>query len=495
MRKNYFTKNLVAASMLLAVSMGMASCSGLIDAVLGDVDNPTQSNQTPVNGGSSESPTSKKFSSQIIMNAENPEIFNVKSEDGNVFHFYGSKDEQGGVTLLSTIEQTDNNGETSILTFDSSGKIVSFFSSNNVEIEFDWINDKTAILKVFNPEDNSYIIANWDLNNPGNNATTRSSLRQNFTIVKRVDNIRMEQFADVVVPKHFTRGDNRDYDVFVRKCDSPINAKVSLRLVDYETNEFITNIYDYQYVTQGWYSFNIPNKAFPTKLSHQDLLNRIDQSTWAIRQCLPYMIEGFVSIVPALSFGLAATGVGALPATVIAAVGVLTGMVYGVSQVLAHVNPSDFVKEFAPEYYYQKEYKKLFVIPVVNGKKYIDSGDWISYEDIAINDGYWSSVVNLEGNPSLQSFILNPSHPSAGQNYVATIYYSCIPKNSMIEMSIVGTDNYKNNTTQYVESENGHADLYVPGAAAGVYDFCTAKITDPDGKDIGTLTASLTFGN
>lgn len=41
MSKNYFTKNLMSASMLLAVSMGMASCSGFVDAVLGTTDTPT----------------------------------------------------------------------------------------------------------------------------------------------------------------------------------------------------------------------------------------------------------------------------------------------------------------------------------------------------------------------------------------------------------------------------------------------------------------------
>ena len=41
MRKNYFMKNLLAASMLLAVSMGMSSCSGFVDAVLGTSDKPT----------------------------------------------------------------------------------------------------------------------------------------------------------------------------------------------------------------------------------------------------------------------------------------------------------------------------------------------------------------------------------------------------------------------------------------------------------------------
>ena len=41
MRKNYFMKNVLAASMLLTVSMGMSSCSGFVDAVLGTSDKPT----------------------------------------------------------------------------------------------------------------------------------------------------------------------------------------------------------------------------------------------------------------------------------------------------------------------------------------------------------------------------------------------------------------------------------------------------------------------
>jgi len=42
MRKNYFTKNLMAASMLLAVSMSTMSCSGLIDAIIGSEDRPVE---------------------------------------------------------------------------------------------------------------------------------------------------------------------------------------------------------------------------------------------------------------------------------------------------------------------------------------------------------------------------------------------------------------------------------------------------------------------
>ena len=47
MRKNYFVKNLLAASMLLAVSMGMVSCQGLLDAIVGSQDNPSSQPSQP----------------------------------------------------------------------------------------------------------------------------------------------------------------------------------------------------------------------------------------------------------------------------------------------------------------------------------------------------------------------------------------------------------------------------------------------------------------
>ena len=51
MQKNYFMKNVLAASTLLALSMGMSSCSGFVDAVIGSTDQPsstpTQPSTTP----------------------------------------------------------------------------------------------------------------------------------------------------------------------------------------------------------------------------------------------------------------------------------------------------------------------------------------------------------------------------------------------------------------------------------------------------------------
>ena len=47
MRKDFFMKNLLAAMMLLAVSMGMVSCQGLVDAIVGTSDNPSTQPSQP----------------------------------------------------------------------------------------------------------------------------------------------------------------------------------------------------------------------------------------------------------------------------------------------------------------------------------------------------------------------------------------------------------------------------------------------------------------
>ena len=69
MQKNYFMKNVLAASMLLALSMGMSSCTGLVDAVLGTSDNPTTQ------------PTTQPTTSSAVVTADQTTITVSSLED------------------------------------------------------------------------------------------------------------------------------------------------------------------------------------------------------------------------------------------------------------------------------------------------------------------------------------------------------------------------------------------------------------------------------
>ena len=105
-----------------------------------------------------------KGTAAITMNAHDPEIVQITAEDGSAFHFYGTKEQNGLPDSITYAEIVSPNGELSMMQFGPDGRISSFTASNNVEISFDWVGAEEAVVKVYNPEDNTYIVTNWNLN-------------------------------------------------------------------------------------------------------------------------------------------------------------------------------------------------------------------------------------------------------------------------------------------------------------------------------------------
>ena len=440
--------------------------------------------------------TPKKGTAAIIMNAHDPEIVQITAEDGSVFHFYGTKEENGLPDSITYAEIVSPNGELSMMQFGPDGRISSFTASNNVEISFDWVGAEEAVVKVYNPEDNTYIVTNWNLNGiPSSARRLASGIQMTRTGISVMSQIPMVYKSAML--KADANNGSRDFDVRIRKCDSPSNAKVFLRLFEggtafdgVSTKGYITTIYNYQYVTQGWYSFRIPDMAFSTSMPNKEMIDRIDERLMPILQGIGMFAEGGAITTTLVATILAFVPGGLLSEPIMLA---LIGMEHGVALTatfLSNTGLGWFARTFDPEWYYKKEYNSMFVVPYVNGKPYQEDGCTIEYDY-----GDWGTVVELDGTPEIRSFDLSPKFPSAGQGYRASVSYRCIPKGSKIVMGIVGTDGYKNETTQTAAAESGYANLDVPGAATGVHDVCTVTIYDTSGNPIASTQASLTFGN
>lgn len=427
----------------------------------------------------------KEGTATIVLNADDPKVVTLTKNNGEVLHFYGKKDEAGAVEYFTQMEYISTDGQISLMEFYENGQIKSFTAPNDVTIDFEWVNNEEAAIKVYNPEDNSYIITNWNIHEFPSAARRFAPQKQ----IQRTGNLFMTQIPDIFPLAYASAKaqENREYDVWVKKCDSPTNAKVYIKIVDGQNhNNVITNIYNYQYVTQGWYSFHIPDWTFPTTMPNKELIDKIDLRLniilSAISEC-----AGNGSLLLAINSALLMSGIGTVPAAV--TMGLEAFIVIG-SNVLGNIDEVGwFFQKFNPEWYYHEEYTNIFVIPYVNGKAYPEEGYHVNYDD-----GDWGSTVNLEGNPEIRSFDLSPAYPSAGQGYRASVFYRCIPKGSKIVMGIVGTDGYHNETTQTAAAESGSANLDVPGAATGVHDVCTVTIYDTNGNPIASTQASLTFG-
>lgn len=105
------------------------------------------------------------------------------------------------------------------------------------------------------------------------------------------------------------------------------------------------------------------------------------------------------------------------------------------------------------------------------------------------------NAIDLGMDSVIQSLVLVPSAPAAGQSYVATARITCLPAGSNVRMDIVGTDGYTDEVSFPITATQaeGSFDLGVPGAAQGVQDTVTADLELPGGGVL-TRTAFLVFG-
>jgi hypothetical protein len=108
---------------------------------------------------------------------------------------------------------------------------------------------------------------------------------------------------------------------------------------------------------------------------------------------------------------------------------------------------------------------------------------------------YPTLSVEIGSDPVVRSLSLDPPAPHAQQGYVATADTFCLRAQTILTLSIVGTDGYRDSQTHAVTADQADATytLNVPGAAvAGVHDTVTVTAQPPTGSTI-TLTASLVF--
>ena len=451
--------------------------------------------------------TVNEINALIVANIEDPEILQINASDGSSWHFYGIKDEEGLTDSITHAEYITPEGNISIVQFDSKGRIISFVAPNNVEITFEWTNNDEAVVKIFNPEDNSYNFFNWIFN------SIPSEARQitNTHLTPRKGKMKMQLLQDIInSPTFKVESNESNFYVLIRKCETPTNAKVFLRLYQmlypgeteykFGGEPYITTIYNYQFITTGWYEFKIPNLAFtkykPNQLALEELeqaIIRIDEPLRNIFSGIAYIAEngGIMTAIESLSSYIGglnpyvSTGVAAFEALIAAACEGGSNSENGILKRIYN-DYEGSLKRYNPEWYYKEITKKIIIVPYVNGKP---------QKEVTMGVDGGDTIIELDGKPEIRSFSLTPSSPLAGEGYRAYVSYGCIPIGSKIVISVVGTDGYKDSTSQIVVSRDGKASLDVPGAAAGVQDVCSVKIYDPNGNEIASSVASLKFWN
>ncbi|MBK8051290.1 MAG: PPC domain-containing protein [Anaerolineales bacterium] len=96
----------------------------------------------------------------------------------------------------------------------------------------------------------------------------------------------------------------------------------------------------------------------------------------------------------------------------------------------------------------------------------------------------------------ISSLTPSPSDPGAGEGVRVTARVSPITEGCLMNMSIVGTDSYRQQNN-IATNKSGEAEMFIPGGAEGVVDVVTARFCSPVGEteSVPTAEACTTASN
>lgn len=431
----------------------------------------------------------------VNRDANSSEICYFVKENGDSITLIGNKDENGCVSNIYLMKYT-NAAESFSARFDEQMRPI-LLTFKCVDITFDWQNEKTALVKAWDPETKTYISTIWNSEETYDTIMLKS---RSFVIdnndAKRNGEMKM-LIKSRQTPRPFTRAisvDELDWqycEFSVTQCDYPKDALTCIHLSNAKSNEYIEMLDYYKKISTGVYQYRIPPCSYPSKATNIELCTKIDWGLETLKTGLTWL-AGFSSVADAIALACASTGLGVPPAAVLETLSKAT--IIGAATLTVFMDgvggTGGLMKNLNPDWYY-KEYviADLVLSPTVLYPEYINCEDKVITPEL-------SNITihcDIDGEPTIDSFTLNPDFPSAGQGYVASATYHCVPIGSTITMSIVGTDGYKDSITSFIDEASGTAELYVPGAATGVKDVCKVEITPPNGETI-VMSASLMFG-
>lgn len=430
----------------------------------------------------------------VNQDANSSEICYFVKENGDSITLIGNKDENGCVSNIYMMKY-NNPTEKFSTRFDEQMRPV-LLTYNNVDITFDWQDEKTALVKAWDPETKTYITTIW---NSEETYDTMMSKSRSHSINKnghRNGEMKLT-IKSRQAPKPLTRATTVDelnwqYCEFsVTQCDYPKDALTCIHLSNAKTHRYIETLDYYKKISTGVYQYRIPPCSYPSKASNQELCTKIDWGLSTLQVGLTWL-AGFSSVADAIAMVCASTGLGVPPAAVLTTlskatiVGAATLTVFmdgigGVEGLMKNLNPDWYYKEYVVA--------DLILSPTVIYP------DYINCEDRQISPEQTNITIHcdIDGEPTIDNFTLNPDFPAEYQGYVASATFHCVPIGSTITMSIVGTDGYQDSETSVINDTSGTAELYVPGAETGVRDVCKVEIKSTSGETI-TMTASLMFG-
>ena len=455
-------------------------------------------------------PESPFRAAMINTDAASKEVMKVVTAEKDTLVYYGNKNQDGTILDIYTVEYNSFNGTSIIIDLDTIGEIASIYNNSGTNISFEWLTEESAVIKAHSKEHNYYISTVVDFANinkpdyaPTKTKATSNTVRdEKLKLEIKRDSETWREIKNKVATRVKYDPDNYFFScqevwLWIYQCSSSYNANNYLIMKNATNGITIGKLMNPEHMVKGNYLYYLPYSSYPSSATNQELCNNIDNALINFEDGLGKVLLASDELVIAIN----SVAMALAPVTEGASLGLaaIADLIVGGANIFDCIlklannagGVSALMKWANSEWYY-KEYiiSDLILTPVGYTQSKTVMGE--PYR-VTPDDNNILLTLDMQGDPIINSFTLNPSHPGESVNYTATADYHCIPENSTITLSIVGTDGYSNSITENI-SGSGSAVLHVPGAKSGVYDLCTVTINMPFGETL-TMQASLVFGN
>ena len=473
-------------------------------------------------GGAPAAPPAGLSNFTIMTNSSDPLLVTAKTSDGRVVEYFGTRDVSGKPIAIDQIFIRSDNGDAIRYDLDSTGRPTKMIAIDGTQFLLNWTSSTTAAVTVITSDGTAQVNTTVDFVQASNNvALGLSSLAPIATTIQKTGSaprgggritLQLGPPQTGAIKSSAMLGAQRDAGISalagtvlaaqgvgtctvrVTRCELPDDhgQEVYVNVMDSGSKKVLDR-FPARKVSAGIYQATIPTDLAPS-INLKDVCGSVvDVIGHACT--LQKTAGGGGALCIGISVAIAITGIGLLVAAQIEAACLLVTAQLTVACPSLNAAGPKLVDVLCNADVLNRTYVgDIALTPhvpcyatgfCVGGATRSAPGQG-PFPDLSINHG---SETRIE------SYTLNPTSPSAKQGYVGTVAISCLPAGTTVTMSIVGTDNYQDETSITVPAAqlNGTFALSVPGAEeSGIRDTMTVLVKRTDGKSI-TRTAWLVF--
>ena len=510
------THSRIATLLVGSVVLLVASCTsstlplgGFLGGLLGDTGSTGVQD-----GGAAEN----EFT--VYTNPADSLLFSAVTADGEYLEAYGFRDADGIPLALTNIrfqtsDQLDTDDAT-WLAFDPAGDLEQIVAEDGTTISFVWMSDTTVVVSAVSGDGSLQVETEVDLSDPeaayaapaerqpAAGVAPRGGQRLALTVVDASDKPSAEQaYGDFATGLHkyeqTASGTSEQVWVSVLRCDAPMDGAFVSVTLDNPYQRLPATYTAFPAGSEGLYVATVPVRAASNAgQTAENICNSFEQI--AGMGCnLATLTEGkehqlCLGLSVAIDSALAGpTGEGAL--IMGACSGGFTALkgycdtlgasaVDGAPSIAAHYicgNVKEYVDRAEREGWYDLALQAWAnadgLAPAHSDIKTVSPAG--PFPDLTVEFPDESVIVHPVS--------LSPIDPAPGQCYTAAVRVDCVPENSAIALSVVGSDGYTDSTAVTV-GDGCTLQLEVPGAEAGVCDLITVRVSG-----VSRLSAAIVF--